>query len=108
MVEGVYAAEAPAAIVVEGQKISVGGMAAPNARAKKVRGHLLPSFTPVAPGTYKIAVGHPAAPSAPSGGASHGEHEAILVQLKMLTDEIRALREEVRAMHAASRITETY
>ena len=31
-----------------------------------------------------------------------------LVRLKMLTDEIRALREEVRAMHAASRITETY
>lgn len=108
VVEGVDLAEAPAAIVVEGQKISVGGMAAPNARAMKVRGHPLPSFTPVAPGTYKIAVGHPAAPSAPSGGASHGEHEAILHQLKVLTDEIRALREEVRAMHAASRITETY
>lgn len=106
IVEGVDLAEAPAAIVVEGQKISVGGMAAPKARAMKVRaGHPLPSL---APGAYKIAVGHGAAPSAPSGGASHGEHEAILHQLKVLTDEIRALREEVRAMHAASRITETY
>lgn len=115
VVEGVDMLEAPQAIIVEGHKVSVAGQGlAPKARVARMKVAEGVPLAPIAPGAYRVAAGkwatQAAGPmgTAGSAGSAHGEHEAILVQLKMLTDEIRALREEVRAMHAASRITETY